>query len=302
MPDDDIPDSHENFYNKDTVECNYEKYMSLTPVGNRTAQGSACYGDFFVQGYNYNGYLSLYSIKDKTYIATINISAPAPSSKCHANTLNFGNQRYSEDDYFPILYVSSGYMKDGMSFIYAYRLEEPNFVDKTNYSISLVQTITLIDFDGWTEGIVDLDNNLLWIARYRDDTITFMGFNIPLIETGDIVLSPSECIRSFDIKREPLPSSGQGTIIKNNKILFVSGVPSWNEAITFTIVNTITEQKEIVIDLVNIGLVNPHNYQDNTYEPEGVIFYNGQLMICYRTAIYCFSIKKKSGSQEMLLY
>lgn len=100
----------------------FQKYMSLTPVAGGQAQGSACYGDYFFQGYNYNSQISIYNLKEKRYITTIPITEPVPSSRCHVNTINFGSQKYSQDDFFPILYVCSGYPTNGTSFIYGYRI------------------------------------------------------------------------------------------------------------------------------------------------------------------------------------
>ena len=53
---------------------------------------------------------------------------------------------------------------------------------------------------------------------------------------------------------------------------------------------------DYIIYLAEVGLVNPENPRDNTFEPEGVIIYNDQLMICYRKAIYTFYIEKRKKS------
>jgi len=98
--------------------CTYEKYMDLEPDGNRSAQATACYGDYLVQGYNYNGYITVYDLKGKKKLSKIIIPAPTPSSRTHVNTMNFGNQRFHEDDYFPLLYISSGYPTDGLYYLF----------------------------------------------------------------------------------------------------------------------------------------------------------------------------------------
>ena len=67
-------------------------------------------------------------------------------------------------------------------------------------------------------------------------------------------------------------------------------MPSSGESIAFISINTQTEKIEYVIDLAVVGLVNSQNPRDNTFEPEGVVIYNDQLMICYRKAIYTFKI------------
>ena len=48
----------------DIVVCSFEKYMDLKPAV-YSAQGSTCYGDYFVQGYNYNDCITIYNLKEK---------------------------------------------------------------------------------------------------------------------------------------------------------------------------------------------------------------------------------------------
>ena len=55
---------HMTIIGEDSV-CITQKYMVLKPQGKKSAQGSACYGDYFVQGYNNNGYISFYNLEEK---------------------------------------------------------------------------------------------------------------------------------------------------------------------------------------------------------------------------------------------
>ena len=277
---------------RDTIICTFEKYMSLQPVGKYSAQGSACYGKYFIQGYNFNGYVTIYDLEEKKCLETIEVPAPAPSSRTHSNTLNFGGQRYLPDDYFPLLYVSSGYTIDDISFIYVYRLSKELIGGEEKFSLSLVQTISLYDFGTWTEGIIDAINSNLWIKCKSGNRLKYICYNLPDISEGNVDIYSENGLRNFLVDKKPAGSRSQGHLFWNDRILLTSGVPQSGEAIAFISINTLTGDIEYIIDLAEVGLVNPQNPKDGTFEPEGVIVYNGQLMICYRKAIYTFTIER----------
>lgn len=277
--------------NDSVLVCSFEKYMSLEPATG-SAQGSACYGDYFVQGYNYNGCVTIYDLKKKTRIETLNITAPVPNSRIHVNTMNFGVQRYNPDDYFPLLYISSGYPIDGVSYVYVYRLVKNIVEGKDVFTISLVQTISLHGFGSWTEGIIDGEGNRLFVKHEPSGFYGYAQYNLPRLEDGDVSINKKDCIKDFWLERLPKYSRNQGQMYVGGKIILVTGVPSANENIALISIDVAKGKRDYIIDLAEVGLVNPNNPRDNTFEPEGVIMYNGQLMICYRTAIYTFAIER----------
>ena len=87
--------------------------------------------------------------------------------RCHVNTMNFGRQRFHKNDFFPLLYVSSGYSKQKVSFVYVYRIIRTLIDDKERFSACLVQTISLRGFNSWTEGIIDGNNDAIWIKSAK---------------------------------------------------------------------------------------------------------------------------------------
>lgn len=282
-------------FDNGSYNCSYEKYMSLQPA--RVSQGSACYEDYFIQGYHSNDCITIYNIKEKKCLSTIKITNPTPSKYTHVNTMNFGNQRYDSNDYFPLLYISSGYKTGGASHIYVYRLQKEKKGKTETFTISLVQTISL-HFDNWTEGIIDPESDIMWIKYERDNQYGYAQFKVPDVADGDVDKYYEECFDDFKLDRTPIGSRNQGHIYKDGKILLVTGVPSTYEVIAFISIDTVTKKRDIIINLADIGLVNPQNPRDNAFEPEGIIIYNGQLMICYQNAIYTFKIEKKDGKQE----
>lgn len=265
-----------------------EKYMDLSYPSGYSAQGSACYGNYFFQGYAGNKIITVYDLKNKTCIGSYDTKGPY-NSRIHANTLNFGNQRYDPDDDFPVLYVSSGYTINGYSQIYAYRIQK----QVSDFSFSLVQTITLKGCGSWTEGILDNENDYLWIKYEKNGSAGPFGyakFNVPDISSGDVTIDFNSYIDDFSLSAEPYPSSNQGHIFHDNKILLVSGVPATNEKLAYISIITESHERECIIDLAENGLVNKNAPKDNAYEPEGCIFYDDNFMICYRKFIYTFQI------------
>ncbi len=79
----------------------------------------------------------------------------------------------------------------------------------------------------------------------------------------------------------------QGHLLCNNRISYVAGIPSKGENLCFVSINTNTNELDRIIDLKKEArLVNKEKTRDNAFEPEGLIFYDGKYMICYRDFIY----------------
>ena len=276
--------------NGDSLFCTYQEYMSLQPVA--VAQGGACYGDYFFQGYSNNEFITIYNLKTKSYVTTLSIPAPPPSSKTHSNTLNFGVQKYDENDDFPLLYISSGYQTNKISYIYVYRIFR-NSKEDSDFSVSLVQTISLIGFNSWTEGIIDTENSFLWIMYSKSGKDVYAKYDLPIVTEPKVQLNCEDSFINFILERKPV-GNNQGNLFSNNRILYVTGIPSQGQTLALVSINTLTQQRELILDLSEVGL---HNYNvDNYFEPESLIFYQNQLMICYRNVIYLLNIQRvKNG-------
>lgn len=278
---------------QDTIILSYEKYMGIKPA-KVTTQGAACYGKYLFQGYSTNNRLNVFDLEQKYSLCTIDIPAPPASSKTHANTINFGSERFSPDDYFPLLYINSGYTKkiDGSlcSAIYVYRINKFDDSDgNEGFNIEFVQTITLKGFNTWTEGVIDNDHNILWIKYEPNGThgeYRYASFPMPKLKDGDVTILKENASTDFSLGVQPFTSSNQGHIYYNNKIILVSGTSPTIQKLALIVINTITQKRELVIDLNEIGL---------TSEPENVFFYKGQLMIGYKGAIYKFYLQNASG-------
>ena len=284
-PKDTIAITNSSSTDKDTIVCSYEKYMSISKSFGGS-QGAACYDKYFFQGYSNNAVIGVFDLEKKTCLGKIDISDPAPNSRIHVNTMNFGTQKYDKEDFFPLLYVSSGYTQkvnnNTLSYIYVYRIIR----DKTeSFTATLVQTIALNGFGTWTEGILDNDHDILWI-KYEpngtDGEYRYASFNVPKYESGDIVLNKDDYLTDFTLGVQPFKSSNQGYIYYKDKLLLVSGTSPTTQKLAFIVINLKTQTRELVIDLAEIGLKS---------EPENVFFYKDQLMIGYSRSIYKFNYK-----------
>lgn len=265
---------------KDAIKLSYERYMRLTCTV-ASAQGAACHGKYLVQCFAGNPAIELFDLEKKEYICKI--KCPFPGKRTHANTANFGNQKISPDDYFPLLYISSGYSSNvngsQCSFIHAYRIIKYENADGTEgWNAEYVYTMTLKGFGPWTEGIIDNEHNLLWV---KDNGCYYSSFEMPKYEDGNITINKEDAITSFTIGTQPFTSSNQGHLFLNNNILLVSGISPNTEKLAFIVINTITKTRELVIDLADIGLTN---------EPQNLFIYNGDMMIGYRASVYKFNL------------
>lgn len=275
----------------DTLICSYEKYMSIPSSAiYGTGQGGACYDKYFFQGYSNNAAIGIFDLEKKECLGKVDITEPTPNSKIHANTINFGTQRYNDNDFFPLLYVNSGYTqkvgKDVCSFIYVYRiLHDVDFDGAEVFSAILVQTITMKGFETWTEGILDNDNNMLWvkyIPNGAEGPFRYASFDLPKYDKANVDILQKDYLVDFPLEPRSFTSSSQGHLFYKDRILLVGGTAPSVQKLTFIVINTITRIREHVVDLEKLGLRD---------EPENLFFYKDQLMIGYRRSLYKFNVK-----------
>ena len=261
--------------------CYYNRYMNMPQSGN-DSQAAACYGDLMVQAYGGNSKFVIYDLASKKHVATIPVTEPEPNSKTHCNSICFGNQRVNATDQMPVLYVSSGYKTSGLAHIYAYRIAKNN----GQFSAELVQDISLKGFGTWTEGLCDIDGNYLWI-RHNGGS---QKFSLPDIDHKEVTIDLKEQLESLSYKNVIAPEFSfgdwQAQMFHNDRINFVSGVPSRKQNLTFASINTQTKEMDILIDLAEIGMIPENKSTSNQYDPEGIFFYKGKCMICFHRFLY----------------
>lgn len=271
-----IVNEHEN---KDTVFFSYDYYMSLTP-SSTSAQGAACYGDYFFQGFAGNAIVDIYDLRKKEKIATI--KNPYRGNNTHANSICFGNRKYDSTDYFPLLYISSGYtslIEDiSCSFIYIYRIIKKETENGSeDFSMEYINKIILKDMGTWTEGIFDNENNFLWIKYQPNREYRYASFAIPDFENGDVTLTLDDTITDFSIGIQPFLSYNQGHIYYKDRILLVSGTSPYKQTLAFIGINTKSNSREFVVDIGRLGF---------REEPESICIYDNNIMVGSATSLY----------------
>lgn len=273
----------------------FEKYMDL--VKSKSVQGGACFGDYLFVGHDRNASIDVYDLANRTFCCSMQMRTPEPKSRCHANTINFGNQYYKKEDDFPLLYVSSGYTiseTDNRSDVFVYRITKKMVQgDSIVFNSDLVQTITVIDPGGWTECIADNEHDALWFRYDKHVKRCFLKYSFPKFSQKNVVLNPlidpasdTIVVRDFIILKHC-----QGALCHDGNIYIPFGVPSWREEPYLTIINLEKKDYTHIVNLYDLDMCNHYNLRDNTWEPEFIFFYDGDYFIGYRNAVYRLNLE-----------
>lgn len=258
----------------------YERYMTVSGT-----QGAGCTGDYLAVAKDKT--INLYNLSTKVAIQT-GITMPTfDISNAHFNTVNFGVEKYEASDVLPLLYLSSGYTdSNSNSKIYVCRFTG----ELGSMTMSLVQTITIdhTTVGGWTEGVVDTENNRLWV---KYSAASYMCWGLPALSAGDLTLTSATAIENFALTQVPYAFgtssiSYQGHCFKQGKIWNCAGVPTYgtetDEQSKIIVVDTHNKCRCAIVSLADMGLKNNNS---TTYESEAVFFWNNDLYVCYRSFI-----------------
>ena len=246
----------------------YEEIMTLTKT-RPTRQGGDSWGDYFFQFVAGNTAVRVYDLAMKTLVQTIKITSSLKGfvSNCHCNTVCFGTEYYDAEDFFPLIYVSTGYASGGYTGALVYRIVQHNGI----FFITLVQTIKFpVDKSSWTEFIPAGEYAYLC---YTPERVVFK-VPMPKLKDGNQVISRSDALETYQFTPQPdwmASSRNQDRMFYNGKILFVSGVPP-SEASVFVILNLETLERERIIDFKKIGLKS---------EPESIFIWQGDICVAF---------------------
>ena len=260
----------------DTHYVATQKVSSITSIA---CQGGACYGDYLFMFTANNTTCWIYNLATGTLLQTYTIPAEQRGfvSDCHANTVNFGTEKYDEDDPFPLIYVSTGYTSGGYSGALVYRIVATTVDDTTTYSLTLVQTIKMPANDSlgsWTEFVTgdDGDCYVCYTSKRR-----IYRLAMPTLSQGDVTLDMSNAIEVYQFTDQPASWNGsrnQNRMYHEGKIYAVSGVPASSEKSVFFVLDLATRKREVVIDLQTLGL---------NSEPETCFIWNGHITVVFRS-------------------
>ena len=250
----------------DSIE--YEEVMTLGGA-RPTPQGGDSWGDYFFQFVAGNSAVRVYDLATKSLVQTIKITSSLKGfvSNCHCNTVCFGTEYYDAEDFFPLIYVSTGYASGGYTGALVYRITQHNGI----FFITLVQTIKFpVDNSSWTEFVPAGEFAYLCYTAER----VIYKVPMPKLKDGNRVISREDAVETYQFSPQPewmSTSRNQDRLFHQGKILFVSGVPP-GEASVLVVLNLETRERERIIDFKKNGL---------TSEPESIFIWQGDLCVAF---------------------
>ena len=268
----------------------YEKYMELVKP-KASVQGGACFGNYLFVGHDRNGFMDVYDMSSRLFVCSMTMQTPEPKNRCHANTINFGNQYYKKGDEFPLLYVSSGYPisdAEAQSNVFVYRICRNAFrEDSIFFRSELVQTISILGAT-WAECITDNQHDAMWINFEGWGSSCFLKYPVPDILEKQYLLNPLEmaALDTITVQTYRIFKHNQGLLCHEDCIYCPYGVPAWNEEPYLSIIDLEKKDYTHIVNLFDLEMYNPLKLRDNTWEPEFFFEYCGDYFLGYRSAVY----------------
>ena len=230
-------------------------------------QGGACYGDYLFMFQETNSTCWVYNLAEKELVDSISIPIASRGfvTNCHCNTVNFGTEKYSSSDPFPLLYVSTGYASEGYTGAIVYRVIVTTSGNTTSYSLSLVQTLKMPAYGSqswsWTEFVTG-DEGFCFICY--TGPMVFYKMKMPKLSDGDVTFDLDDAMEVYTFPKAPAwfnNSDRQGHIYKEGKIYVCSGIPTqgnpnYQKSLLYTL-DLATCTYETIINLKeDLGLTN----------------------------------------------
>ncbi len=257
-------------------------------------QSAAIYGNYVFFVTNFRTTIYVYNIVDRQFADSI----PLPAGKgkdnyggvlYHSNQTSFSTKFYTNEDKFPLMYISQRAKNDLRCFTEVYRIKVENNDEKEKYSAELIQTLYFPIMSesnslGNTNVVFDEENNLMYTySRNNDTSASNYGlckvscFEIPKTDSSNIYLEDEDILFSFYIDCSAV--NMQGACIDSGLLYIGQGT------------NTPALR---IVDLNKRTLVSTYDLRKRThsFEPQGCFWYDGCLMLCSANQIYKIKFKK----------
>lgn len=253
----------------DHLRFDYEEIMTLKDNLSPFPQGGDSWGDYFFQFVSNNTAVRVYDLATKNLVQTVKLASSLRGfvSNCHCNTVCFGTEYYDVDDFFPLIYVSTGYAANGYTGALVYRIKQNNGI----FFITLVQTLKfpVVGSSSWTEFVPAGEFAYLF---YNSEI-----FKVPMpkLKDGDMIIDRDSAVETFQLTPRPdwLSSSrGQDRLFHQGKIVLISGVPQSGEASVFIILDLEKRERERIVNFKDYGL---------TSESESIFVWQGDLCVAF---------------------
>ncbi len=268
-------------------------------------QSAACYGDYAFLISNKMINVRVFNMRNNTRIFDLKDQAPLGTGTIyHCNQACFGTQKYSEEDYFPLLYISQHQNKNNRSFIQVFRVlptSAGSGQEFTAFTFDKIQTIyfpILTDDNslGNVNAVIDTDNHYIYTySRNNNSTAENYGkckiskFNLPnALESTSFTLSDSDILDSYFIPTQAF--NMQGGAYHNGLLYIGRGSPA-AKYVELHVVDLANKRLWFSVDLLNNGF---------RWEPEGAYFYKDDLYIGASSRIFRFSFKYENSSAKAI--
>ena len=268
-------------------------------------QSAACYGDyaFFISNKMIN--IMVYNMRTNQRIFTLKQDPIGTGTIYHCNQACFGTQKYSEEDPFPLLYISQFQNKNNRCFITVYRILPTSAGVEQEFTAFSFERIQTIYFPVATDenclnnanAVIDTDHQIIYTYSRNNNSAAdnyrkckISKFNIPHpTETSSVYLSDSDILDSYFIPIQAL--NMQGGVIHDGLLYIGRGAPAIGY-VNLYVVDLVDKKINYTIDLLNNGY---------TWEPEGAYFYYDELYVGASSRIFKFSFKNGNSSAKSIV-
>ena len=254
----------------------FSKYMNQSSSG--SVQGAAAYGDYLFQFQDQNKAVYIYNLAKKSLVKKITLT---PNSSNHCNQASFSDIFYSDEDKFPLLYVSGSGNKDH-NHIQVYRITgEEETIDITQIQEIILPSRNSDNMCYYTCSILDNENHYLY-AYASNASTRLIKFNIPDLQQDTVKLTDSDIIEYILVDHI---DHQQGGIIKDGIFYMIYGVPGWGDLVWLRLFDLVAKKEIIRYNL---------SEKKFTGEPESIFFYKNELYAATNNSgIYKIMFAKK---------
>lgn len=230
----------------------------LTATGNGYPQGFSIYADYAMGFKRDMPGMMVFNVKEKRYIGTFGGFGTVLGR--HANSQEFTDVYFSENDAFPMLYVSGGEKGDGGNFIGIDYLIRVTY-DGITFGTQMKQTITVTGPDGtplYHNTLYDHVTGHLWIRT--SGKLYEMEMPELFDGTGNIIstatLNIDNALRTITFNNLSNP---QGGCIHKNVIYLAYGLDNTDNYIQAIDLLSGTEINHILLSAIGYGEMEPED-------------------------------------------
>lgn len=246
-------------------EITYTKLFTLNSTSKNTTQGFAVHDKYLFNCHHTNDVIDIFDLETKKAVGAIHLE---PETIVHCNNVNFGSERYLEDDKFPLLYIQ----QRG----YASKLNVYRIVSKGDsaFAAEKIQTISF-ESCSWCINTIDKSRNLLYTFYGYNGNNYLSCFRMPSYREGDITIHPKSAYKTFFC---PYKKVGQDTAFDDKYLYITCGYSKEGELWRIDMDNKMAR----LIDLTKYKL---------NGEPEGLDIYKGDILLSFLSkALYRITI------------